>query len=64
MTAYTLTIGGHPPCTFSTVGDLLNGIESFVDEELTNAEAVLSIKIESAQMTQEEYDELPEFEGY
>lgn len=64
MTAYTLTVGNHPGCTFSTVGDLLNGIESFVDEELKDRESSLDIKISSQQMTQEEFDNLPEFEGY
>lgn len=64
MTAYTLSIQGHPSCVFSTVGDLLNGIELFVDEELKGRAASLDIKISSQQTTQEEFDNLPEFEGY
>ena len=64
MITYTLNTGNQTGCTFSSVGDLLNGIEIFINEELKGEKEALNISITTQEMTQEQFDSLPEFEGY
>ena len=64
MTVLLVEVDDNQPIAVTTRGDALNVIDSFIDHELKGTESEITVKIKSKQMTQEEFDNLPEFESY